>query len=201
MALFKISKGLKANLPTTYNEGYCYFTTDDGKMYIDTSGTSSGRVCLNAAKADTATKLSTARTINGINFDGSANINNYGYCETAAATAAKTVAVGGTFTLATGAFVIVKFKYANTASSPTLNVNGTGAKPIYQYGTTKVSTSSTTTGWAAGAVQLLVYDGSGWIRDFWSNTTYSAATSWAAGLMSAADKTKLDSIAAGAEVN
>lgn len=142
-------------------------------MYIDTSGTSSGRVCLNAAKADTATKLSTARTINGINFDGSANINNYGYCETAAATAAKTVTVGGTFTLATGAFVIVKFKYANTASSPTLNVNGTGAKPIYQYGTTKVSTSSTTTSWAAGAVQLLVYDGSGWIRDFQSNTTYS----------------------------
>ena len=142
-------------------------------MYIDTTGTSSGRVCLNAAKADTATKLSTARTINGINFDGSANINNYGYCETAAATAAKTVTVGGTFTLATGAFVIVKFKYANTASSPTLNVNGTGAKPIYQYGTTKVSTSSTTTGWTAGAVQLLVYDGSGWIRDFWSNTTYS----------------------------
>lgn len=142
-------------------------------MYIDTTGTSSGRVCLNAAKADTATKLSTARTINGINFDGSANINNYGYCETAAATAAKTVTVGGTFTLATGAFVIVKFKYANSASSPTLNVNGTGAKPIYQYGTTKVSTSSTTTGWTAGAVQLLVYDGSGWIRDFWSNTTYS----------------------------
>lgn len=142
-------------------------------MYIDTTDTSSGRVCLNAAKADTATKLSTARTINGINFDGSANINNYGYCETAAATAAKTVTVGGTFTLATGAFVIVKFRYANSASSPTLNVNGTGAKPIYQYGTTKISTSSTTTGWAAGAVQLLVYDGSGWVRDFWSNTTYS----------------------------
>lgn len=145
-------------------------------MYIDTTGTSSGRVCLNAAKADTATKLSTARTINGINFDGSANINNYGYCETAAATAAKTVTVGGTFTLATGAFVIIKFKYANSASSPTLNVNGTGAKPIYQYGTTKISTSSTTTGWAAGAVQLLVYDGSGWVRDFWSNTTYSKDT-------------------------
>ena len=34
MALFKISKGLAANLPTTYKEGYCYFTTDDGKFYI-----------------------------------------------------------------------------------------------------------------------------------------------------------------------
>jgi hypothetical protein len=29
----------------------------------------------------------------------------------------------------------------------------------------------------------------------WTNTTYSAATSSAAGLMSAADKTKLDGIA------
>ena len=32
----------------------------------------------------------------------------------------------------------------------------------------------------------------------WTNTTYNAATTFAAGLMSAADKTKLDSIAAGA---
>jgi len=78
LALFKISKGLKSKLPTTYNEGYCYFTTDDGKMYIDTSNASSGRVCLNAAKAD---KLATARTITlsgdasgSVSFDGSKNV-------------------------------------------------------------------------------------------------------------------------------
>lgn len=60
MALFKISKGLKTNLPNTYNEGYCYFTTDDGKMYIDTkTNDSTGRICLNAAKADSADKLTT----------------------------------------------------------------------------------------------------------------------------------------------
>lgn len=35
----------------------------------------------------------------------------------------------------------------------------------------------------------------------WTNTTYSAATSSAEGLMSAADKTKLDGIASGAAVN
>ena len=38
MALFKIEKGLAANLsinrPTAV-EGYCYFTSDDGKFYID----------------------------------------------------------------------------------------------------------------------------------------------------------------------
>lgn len=50
MALFKISKGQAANLPNTYHEGYCYFTTDDGKFYIDTSN--EARVSLNAHISD-----------------------------------------------------------------------------------------------------------------------------------------------------
>ena len=55
MALFKIKKGVKANLPTSYVEGYCYFTTDDGKFYIDTSNAASGRILLNAGTADKLT--------------------------------------------------------------------------------------------------------------------------------------------------
>lgn len=55
MALFKINKGSKKNLPTTYNDGYCYFTTDDGKFYIDTSDDETGRVLLNAGTADALT--------------------------------------------------------------------------------------------------------------------------------------------------
>ena len=38
MALFKIEKGLAANLGVNRPnavEGYCYFTSDDGKFYID----------------------------------------------------------------------------------------------------------------------------------------------------------------------
>ena len=58
MALFKIFKGLKDNLPTTYNDGYCYVTIDDGKMYIDTTNAESGRIVLNAAHADSATVAS-----------------------------------------------------------------------------------------------------------------------------------------------
>ena len=60
MALFKIEKGLASNLnkyrPNT-TEGYCYFTTDDGKFYIDiASGASlTNRVLLNAGKADALT--------------------------------------------------------------------------------------------------------------------------------------------------
>lgn len=96
----------------------------------------------------------------------------YGECSTAADTVAKTVTVPN-FKLETGAMVIVKFTNANSIASPTLNVSGTGAKPIYRYGTTAVSTATTTTGWAAGAVQIFIYDGTGWIRDYWSNTTYS----------------------------
>jgi hypothetical protein len=79
LALFKIKKGLSENLPNTYNEGYAYFTTDDGKFYIDTSNQASGRVKLNAG---TAEKLETARTIElagdvdgSASFDGSTNIN------------------------------------------------------------------------------------------------------------------------------
>ena len=60
MALFKIEKGLAASLTTarpTTNEGWCYFTTDDGKFYIDTATGSdlTKRVCLNACAADRLT--------------------------------------------------------------------------------------------------------------------------------------------------
>jgi hypothetical protein len=51
MALFKIGKGNSKNLPTEKKEGYAYFTTNDGKMYIDVDN--STRVALNAANADT----------------------------------------------------------------------------------------------------------------------------------------------------
>ena len=37
MALFKIFRGTSENLPTKMHDGYAYFTTDDGKFYIDTS--------------------------------------------------------------------------------------------------------------------------------------------------------------------
>lgn len=57
----------------------------------------------------------------------------YGACSTAAATKAKTVTLSG-FALVTGAIVGVKFSYDNTAAAPTLNVNSTGAKPIYYKG-------------------------------------------------------------------
>ena len=98
----------------------------------------------------------------------------YGVCDTDAATAEKIVTVDGNFTLYTGVTVAIKFVNANSASvAPALNVNGTGSKAIARYGETYASTGTSTTGWRAGAVQIFVYDGTSWIRDFWENTTYS----------------------------
>ena len=35
MSLFKILRGKAVNLPSDMHDGYAYFTTDDGKFYID----------------------------------------------------------------------------------------------------------------------------------------------------------------------
>ena len=75
----------------------------------------------------------------------------YCTCTTSAATAAKVAYLHGsssnTFcngTIPTGITVHVKFTYSNTASNPTLNVNGSGAKSIKIYGTTSAGTSDKT---------------------------------------------------------
>ena len=57
----------------------------------------------------------------------------YGVCSTAGATAAKTVSITN-FVLTPGSDVHVLFQNAFTASSPTLSVNGSAAKPILLFG-------------------------------------------------------------------
>ena len=140
--------------------------------------------------AAAATKLATARAIDGVNFDGTAAISHYGTCSTAAGTAAKTVTLAG-FTLATGARITVKFTVTNTAASPTLNVNGTGAKAI-QYRGAAITASYL----SANRVYEFVYDGTAYqlIGDIDTNSTYNVATSSTNGLMSSSDKSKLDTI-------
>ena len=125
-----------------------------------------------SGNAGSATKLATKRTIDGVNFDGSANIHHYGTCSTAAGTAAKTVTLAN-FVLATGAEVTVRFTVTNTASNPTLNVNGTGAKAI-QYRNAAISAGYL----AANRTYRFVYDGSSYelVGDVDTNTTYTAAS-------------------------
>ena len=57
----------------------------------------------------------------------------YGVCSTAGATAAKTVSITNTI-LTPGGIIAVLFENAFTASSPTLSVNGSAAKPIKLFG-------------------------------------------------------------------
>lgn len=125
-----------------------------------------------SANVASATKLATARAIDGVNFDGSAAITHFGTCSTAAGTAAKVVSLTS-FTLVTGARITIKFTVTNTAASPTLNVNGTGAKPIVYRG------SAIPAGYlAANRVYEFVYDGTNYALvgdiDTNTNTTYTA---------------------------
>ena len=134
-----------------------------------------------SGNAGTATKLKNKRTIDGMQFDGSANIHHYASCAAAAATAEKAVTLAG-FTLATGARITVRFTVTNTAANPTLNVNSTGAKPI-QYRNAAISAGYL----AANRVYEFVYDGAAWelVGDINTdtNTTYGAATTTTAGLV------------------
>ena len=128
-----------------------------------------------------ATKLANKRTIDGMQFDGSANIHHYGVCSTAVDTAAKTVTLAG-FALATGARITVRFTATNTATSPTLNVNSTGAKPI-QYRNAAIAPGYL----AANHVYEFVYDGASWelVGDINTdtNTKYGAASTSNLGLV------------------
>lgn len=138
--------------------------------------------------AATATKWAAARNINGMSVQGDADRVNYAVCSTAAATQAKTVSCPG-FSLVTGAEITVKFSYTNTQSSPTLNVNSTGAKAIYYRGAAIAAGCL-----AANRTYTFRYNGGQYelVGDIDTNTTYSAATASAAGLMSATDKSRLD---------
>lgn len=96
----------------------------------------------------------------------------YGACSTAAATVAKTVACSS-YKLVTGATITVKFTTTNTAASPTLNVNSTGAKAIYYRG------AAISAGYlAANRTYMFRYNGTQYelVGDINTNTTYTAGS-------------------------
>ena len=104
----------------------------------------------------------------------------YGTCTTAAATAAKVVTISGNtnWKLVAGSVIFIKFTYTNTASNPTFNVNGTGAKSVW-YNTAKITTGSLGYAGYANRTAMYVYDGTQFVFQGWSidsNTTYSNAS-------------------------
>ena len=84
----------------------------------------------------------------------------YGTCSTAANTAAKVVNCPNFDTIVVGVMIAVKFSNGNTATSPTMNVNGTGAKNILIHGITSLGGLD----WSIseGDISLFVYDGTAW---------------------------------------
>ena len=66
MALFKVSKGLDTNLPETLTEGYCWYTYDNSKFYIDFKDENGvlSRKALNAQEAEKLTGYDVATILN-----------------------------------------------------------------------------------------------------------------------------------------
>lgn len=107
-------------------------------------------------------------------------VGQYAVSTTASDQAAKTATIRPAVTgweLDTGVSITVKFENANTAASPTLNVNNTGAKPILDDSGNALGSSSrvgtavagsgivgyaNTYPWGAGSSLTFVYDGANW---------------------------------------
>lgn len=103
-------------------------------------------------------------------------------CSTAAGTTAKATSSLSGYTLATGNKVIVRFTNTNTATTPTLNVAGTGAKTI-RYQNIALPYPSMLMG---GTEQMFVYDGTYWQLVEWDGVErisdkFSTATTYSAG--------------------
>lgn len=105
----------------------------------------------------------------GTSYDVRELFPHVGNCTDAAATAAKTVTIGN-FKLYTGAWVVVKFSNTNSAdvATLTLNVDGTGAKPI-KYKNANLGWASQLT---ANRYTHFIYDGTNYqiIGDFNTDT-------------------------------
>lgn len=104
-----------------------------------------------------ASTAAQARTNLGITSGGGSTTTWYGTCGTTASTAAKVVTCAD-FALVKGAIIAILFTTANTASTPTLNVNSTGAKSIY-IGSGTVNSTTNTLKWSANTLLYFMYDG------------------------------------------
>lgn len=152
-------------------------TIASGDKLVVTDASDSNKVARTSASFDGST------TIQALTKKGTFEtfpLAAYGTCDTAADVAAKvvTLASDSKFTLVPGSMVAVLATYTNTASNPTLNVNGTGAKPIV-YGTAVIETTNLAYATYANRQHLFMYDGTNYIyltHNVDNNSTYSNAS-------------------------
>ena len=98
----------------------------------------------------------------------------YGTCSTEAATAEKTVVVEDmNWKLEVGSIVTIRFTASNSASNVTINVNGTGAYPIWASSSEYTGSSTNYTGYA-NRTPMYMFNGTHWV---WiSNGVYPSST-------------------------
>ena len=116
-------------------------------------------------------------SVNGIKFGSDGVVNAFAVCSNSASTVAKTVTIDG-FTLTEGAQITILFGNGNTASNPTLSVNGGTAVPLMMNGA-----NLNTTAIKANDVLTFVYDGS-YFRGIGGIASLSALTNRVASLES-----------------
>ena len=174
-----LTKGLESEL-TTYTAGLLRFTTDTNRIFLDTGSnsrveftdfvkglTKSQILALTTGilpkiylASDTYELFVYDTTSTEWNLIGAAAKTNtdsfYGVCDTAAATALKTVSVsdpGDNFTIRAGILISVKFTY-DVPANATLSVNSTTAKSIFYHGAAITDDII-----GAGDLALFVYNG------------------------------------------
>lgn len=115
---------------------------------------------------ETLTSGTNIKTVNNESLLGSGNISIsgggskttwYGTCSTTASTSAKVVTCAD-YALVNGAIIAVLFTTANTAATPTLNINSTGAKSIY-VGTSTPNSTTNVLKWNSNTLLYFIYDG------------------------------------------
>lgn len=125
-----------------------------GTLYLKLPATIKATLTGNA---DTATRLASATTINGMSFNNSSNIVNFAECSTASNTVVKAVTINSITALTTGTKICIKFLNTNTADNAQLKVNNLTAANILYRGYNVVAGAL-----VANGIYELVYTGSAW---------------------------------------
>ena len=175
--------GGKSNVGHNHDDRYYTETEIDTKL-VDintsitniTSGTTVVKNAEHANTADSATTatsaitLATAKTINGVSFDGSSNITipaNFGVVTSGTSTA-YTATVEGITSLTAGVSFTMIPHVVSTSTAPTLNVNNLGAKAIRRRVSNAVGATSAgyNASWLTEDKPIRVeFDGAYWIAD------------------------------------
>ena len=143
--------------PVVVGNGTGRLTTHYGngtpiQLIFDSSGSAADMYALNGADARATVTGGVWRVLN---YYTDGNTYTQAYCSTAAGTAAKAASMSG-YVATAKRHVMVNITNANTsATALTLNINSTGAKPIYING----SVSSTSNHTLPAGSYLVYYDG------------------------------------------